>query len=160
MDLEAFRKGLDDWLDQHEAELAPEHAGLGTLAQDLQQLTKVKRAGFEAGWMRWGWPERVGGLGGSPILRAYLGEALMARDLVAAGGYSMTEVLAPTMIDFAPPELAADMVPRLLRGDEMWCQGFSEPSTGSNLAALNCRAVPTAEGWRVTGQKVWTSYVR
>jgi alkylation response protein AidB-like acyl-CoA dehydrogenase len=160
MDLEAFRKGLDDWLDQHEAELAPDHTGLGTLAEHLEQLSKVKRAGFEAGWMRWGWPERVGGLGGSPILRAYLGEALMARDLVSAGGYSMTEVLAPTMIDFAPPELAADMVPRLLRGDEMWCQGFSEPSTGSNLAALNCRAVRTADGWRVTGQKVWTSYAQ
>jgi alkylation response protein AidB-like acyl-CoA dehydrogenase len=160
MDLEAFRKGLDDWLDRHEAELAPDHAKHATLGQHLEQLTKVKRAGFEAGWMRWGWPERVGGLGGSPILRAYLGEALMARDLVSAGGYSMTEVLAPTMIDFAPPELAAEMVPRLLRGDEMWCQGFSEPSTGSNLAALNCRAVCTDEGWRVTGQKVWTSYAQ
>jgi alkylation response protein AidB-like acyl-CoA dehydrogenase len=160
MDLEAFRKGLDDWLDRHEAELTPDHSGPGTLAQHLEHLSKVKRAGFEAGWMRWGWPERVGGLGGSPILRAYLGEALMARDLVSAGGYSMTEVLAPTMIDFAPPELAADMVPRLLRGDEMWCQGFSEPSTGSNLAALACRAIRTPDGWRVTGQKVWTSYAQ
>ncbi len=160
MDLGAFRKGLDDWLDQHEAELTPDHDGPGTLAEHMEQLAKVKRAGFEAGWMRWGWPERVGGLGGSTILRAYLGEALMARDLVSAGGYSMTEVLAPTMIDFAPPELAATMVPRLLRGDEMWCQGFSEPSTGSNLAALNCRATRTAAGWRVTGQKVWTSYAQ
>ena len=69
----------------------------------------------------------------------------------------MTEVLAPTMIDFAVPELAAAMVPPLLRGDETWCQGFSEPGTGSNLASLTCRAVRTDEGWRVTGQKVWTS---
>jgi alkylation response protein AidB-like acyl-CoA dehydrogenase len=160
MDLDAFRTGLDDWLDRHEAELAPRHDGPGTLAEHLDQLAKVKRAGFEAGWMRWGWPERVGGLGGSAILRAYLGEALMARDLVSAGGYSMTEVLVPTLIDFAPSELAATMVPRLLRGDEMWCQGFSEPSTGSNLAALNCRAIPTEDGWRVTGQKVWTSFAQ
>jgi alkylation response protein AidB-like acyl-CoA dehydrogenase len=160
MDLDAFRTGLDDWLDRHEAELAPHHDGPGTLAEHLDQLAKVKRAGFEAGWMRWGWPERVGGLGGSAILRAYLGEALMERDLVSAGGYSMTEVLVPTLIDFAPPELAATMVPRLLRGDEMWCQGFSEPSTGSNLAALNCRAIRSEEGWRVTGQKVWTSFAQ
>ena len=61
------------------------------------------------------------------------------------------------MIDYARPELAAAMVPRLLRGDETWCQGFSEPGTGSNLASLSCRAVSTAAGWRVTGQKVWTS---
>jgi alkylation response protein AidB-like acyl-CoA dehydrogenase len=61
------------------------------------------------------------------------------------------------MIDYARPELAAAMVPRLLRGDETWCQGFSEPGTGSNLAALTCRAVLTDDGWRVSGQKVWTS---
>jgi alkylation response protein AidB-like acyl-CoA dehydrogenase len=76
---------------------------------------------------------------------------------VEPGIYSMTEVLAPTMIDFAPPDLAAAMVPRLLRGEETWCQGFSEPGTGSNLASLSCRAVRTDDGWRVTGQKVWTS---
>lgn len=123
----------------------------------MGQLAKVKRLAHDAGWMRWGWPERVGGLGGSSLLRGYLGEALVARDLVEPGVYSMTEVLAPTMIDYAPPALAAEMVPRLLRGDESWCQGFSEPSTGSNLAALTCRAVRTDDGWRVNGQKVWTS---
>src|SRR5579863_45594 len=104
MDLETFRKGLDDWLDQHHDELVPEYEGMGSLAEHMAQLAKVKRLGFEAGWMRWGWPERVGGLGGPAILRAYLGEALMARDLAEPGCYSMTEVLAPTMIDFAPPD--------------------------------------------------------
>jgi alkylation response protein AidB-like acyl-CoA dehydrogenase len=72
----------------------------------------------------------------------------------------MTDVLAPTMIDYAPPALAAEMVPRLLRGEETWCQGFSEPGTGSNLGALACRATRTDDGWRVTGQKVWTSFAQ
>ena len=157
MQLDEFRAGLDRWLDEHEAELRPPYGPDGTLEQQMAHLSTVKRLCFDAGWMRWGWPERVGGLGGSNLLRAYLGEALAARDFVEPGISSITEVLAPTMIDFASPELAAEMVPRLLRGDETWCQGFSEPGTGSNLAALTCRAVRTGDGWRVTGQKVWTS---
>jgi alkylation response protein AidB-like acyl-CoA dehydrogenase len=159
LDLDTFRRSLDEWLDEHAAELAPA-AGRTSLDHHMSQLAKVKRLGFDSGWMRWGWPERVGGLGGPTVVRAYLGEALMARALVEPGGYSMTEVLAPTMIDFAPPALAAEMVPRLLRGDEIWCQGFSEPGTGSNLAGLACRATPGPKGWRVSGQKVWTSYAQ
>jgi alkylation response protein AidB-like acyl-CoA dehydrogenase len=157
VDLDQFRTSLDQWLDAHQHALEPEYSGLGTLDQQMTQLAKVKRLTFDAEWMRWGWPERVGGLGGSTLLRAYLGEALTLREVVEPGIYSMTEVLAPTMIDYAPPPLAAAMVPRLLRGDETWCQGFSEPSTGSNLAALSCRATRDDDGWRVTGQKVWTS---
>ena len=156
MDLDEFRAGLDDWLDEHHRELVPDGAG-GSLDAEMAHLSTVKRLTYDAGWMRWGWPERVGGLGGSTLLRGYLGEALTARGLVEPGLYSMTEVLAPTMIDYARPDLAAEMVPRLLRGDETWCQGFSEPGTGSNLAALTCAAVAVDGGWSVTGQKVWTS---
>lgn len=157
MELAEFKAAVDRWLDEHETELAPEVDGIGTLDQQMAQLRKVVRLAYDVGFMRMGWPERVGGLGGSNLLRAYLGEALTARDLVEPGIYSMPEVLAPTMIDYAPAELAATMVPRLLRGDEIWCQGFSEPGTGSNLGSLACRATPDGDGWRVQGQKVWTS---
>jgi alkylation response protein AidB-like acyl-CoA dehydrogenase len=157
VDLAEFKPALDAWIEEHLGELTPDHGRANGLSGHMAHLAKVKRLAFDAGWMRWGWPERVGGLGGSPLLRAYLGEALTSRDLVEPGIYSMTEVLAPTMIDYAAPELAATTVPRLLRGDETWCQGFSEPGTGSNLASLACRATRTADGWRVTGQKVWTS---
>jgi len=157
MDLDTFRAGVDRWLDDNAEALAPAGVGHGSLDGAMAQLSKVKRLTFDAGWMRWGWPERVGGLGGSTLLRGYLAEAVTARDLVDAGLYSMTEVLAPTMIDYARPSLAAEMVPLLLRGDETWCQGFSEPGTGSNLASLSCRAARSDDGWIVTGQKVWTS---
>ena len=157
MELAEFRLALDSWLDENESRLTDDRRAAATLDEQMAHLATVKRLTYEAGFMRWGWPPRVGGLGGSTLLRAYLGEALTARDMVEPGIYSMTEVLAPTMIDYATPELAATMVPRLLRGDETWCQGFSEPGTGSNLASLSCRATRTAGGWRVTGQKVWTS---
>lgn len=157
MDLDGFRAGLDRWLDDHDDELRPTYLGAGTLPEQLEQLAKVKRLLFDAGWMRWGWPERAGGSGGTNLFRAYLGEAVTLRDLWEPGYASMHEVLAPTMIDYAAPEVAAEMVPRLLRGDEMWCQGFSEPGTGSNLGSLTCRAARDGDRWRVTGQKVWTS---
>jgi alkylation response protein AidB-like acyl-CoA dehydrogenase len=157
MELEQFRAALDAWLDDNAEALAPAYEGKGTLDQQMAQIAKVKRLAFDAGYMRRGWPERVGGLGGSTLLRAYLQEAVTARDLVEPGLFSMQEVLAPTMIDFAPPGLAAAMVPRLLRGDETWCQGFSEPGTGSNLGSLSCRSSRDGDTWRVTGQKVWTS---
>jgi len=161
--LAAFRADLHAWLDAHHEQLAPRFSPPGTLDDHIAQMQRVKSILFEAGWMQWGWPERVGGRGGSPMLRTELGAAIAGRDLTDPGLYSLIEVLAPTLIDFASPELAAAVVPRLLSGAEMWCQGFSEPDTGSDLAALRCRAVPqqgdarTASAWVINGQKVWTS---
>jgi len=158
-----YRAALGAWLDSNRAELEPRYALPGTLDEQMAQMQRVKSLLWEAGWMRYGWPERVGGLGGSAMLRTELGAAIAGRDLVDPGLYSLVEVLAPTLIDFAPPELAAQAVPLLLSGAEIWCQGFSEPDSGSDLAALRCRAFPrggdprTATHWVIRGQKVWTS---
>jgi alkylation response protein AidB-like acyl-CoA dehydrogenase len=162
-DLAGHRARLQAWLDAHHEELAPRYRPPGTLDDHVAQMQRVKSILFAAGWMQLGWPERVGGRGGSPMLRTELGAALAARDLVDSGLFSLIEVLAPTLIDFAVPELAAEVVPRLLAGAELWCQGFSEPDSGSDLASLRCRAVPeggdsrTAKRWMINGQKVWTS---
>jgi alkylation response protein AidB-like acyl-CoA dehydrogenase len=160
--LAEYRAGLHSWLETHRAELAPRFEPPGTLDDHIGQMQRVKGILYEAGWMRCGWPESVGGLGGSPLLRTELGAALAARDLADPGLFSLIEVLAPSVIDFAPPALASEMVPRLLAGAELWCQGFSEPATGSDLASLGCRAVAdgdpaTATTWVINGQKVWTS---
>jgi alkylation response protein AidB-like acyl-CoA dehydrogenase len=162
MNVAEFRTQLHAWLDAHLDELTPPFALPGTLDDQIAQMQRVKGLLFDAGWMRYGWPERVGGLGGSPMLRTELGAALAGRDLADPGLFSLIEVLVPTLIDFAPPELAAEVVPRLLAGQELWCQGFSEPGTGSDLSSLSCRAVPegdpeTAATWVINGQKVWTS---
>ena len=95
MELDAFRKALDDWLDEHGDELAPSFEGAGSLDQKMAQIANVRRLTFDAGWARWGWPEHVRGLGGSTLLRAYLSEAVTARDLVEPGLYSMPELLGP-----------------------------------------------------------------
>jgi alkylation response protein AidB-like acyl-CoA dehydrogenase len=160
METGAFRDELTAWLDAHADELRPPFDGFGSLGLQMEQFCRVKRRLFDAGWGRHGWPDTVGGFGGSAMLRAVVGEEIAARDLADPGMWSMIEVLAPTVIAFAPPALTAATVPRLLRGDETWCQGFSEPGTGSDLASLTCRAVPVEGGYVINGQKVWTSYVQ
>ncbi|MFF8026783.1 acyl-CoA dehydrogenase family protein [Streptomyces sp. NPDC007896] len=153
MNVTEFRSDLRRWLDRNDLSPGPDHSLDGQVAQ----LARVRRALYEADWMRYGWPAEVGGLGGPAVLRAVLGEEVATRGLAEPGIYSMIEVLAPTMISYARPELAAKMVPLLLGGREQWCQGFSEPGSGSDLASLTTRAVPGGGDWVVTGQKVWTS---
>ncbi len=155
-----FRSQLVAWLDARATELAPPPGATDDVAAHMAQFCRVKRALFDAQFGRYGWPEWVGGLGGPAMLRAIVGEEIAARDLADPGCWSMIEVLAPTVITFAPRELSQQMIPPLLRGDETWSQGFSEPGTGSDLAALACRAKPVDGGWVVNGQKVWTSYVQ
>lgn len=153
----AFRADLRTWLDEHDLAPAP---GDDSLEAHQTQHRRVLRALYDAGWMRYGWPESAGGLGGPDLLRAIVGEEVVGRGLDHPGPYSMLDVLTPTMIDFARPELAAEMVPRLLSGEETWCQGFSEPGSGSDLASLTTRAVQRGDEWVVNGQKVWTSYAQ
>jgi alkylation response protein AidB-like acyl-CoA dehydrogenase len=153
MNVADFRSGLRAWLDRNDLSPGPDHSLDGQVAQ----LARVRSALFDADWMRYGWPTEVQGLGGPAVLRAVLGEEVATRGLAEPGIYSMVEVLVPTLISYAPPALAETMVPLLLSGREQWCQGFSEPGSGSDLASLTTRAVPRGEDWVVTGQKVWTS---
>lgn len=156
MNVADFRADLRAWLDEHDLTPPPDHS----LEGHVKQLARVSSALYDADWMRYGWPVEAGGLGGPAMLRAIVGEEVVGRRLAEPGPYSMLEVLAPTMIDYAPTELAAEMVPRLLSGREQWCQGFSEPGSGSDLASLSTRASPDGDTWIVNGQKVWTSFAQ
>ncbi|BDB45010.1 MULTISPECIES: acyl-CoA dehydrogenase family protein [Mycobacterium] len=156
VDVGQFRADLCAWLDEHDLSPGPDHS----LQGHMRQFGRVSAALYEAGWMRYGWPVEVGGLGGPALLRAIVGEEVVGRRLAEPGPYSMLEVLAPTMIDYASTELAAEMVPLLLSGREQWCQGFSEPGSGSDLASLTTRAVQNGDNWIVNGQKVWTSFAQ
>ncbi|KUH81803.1 acyl-CoA dehydrogenase family protein [Mycobacterium sp. GA-1999] len=161
LDPTAFRTALRKWLDDKldSGELTPLTDNHSLDAHQAQHL-RVLKALYDADWMRYGWPESAGGLGGPDILRAIVGEEIVGRGLDHPGPYSMLDVLTPTMIDYARPELAAEMVPRLLSGQESWCQGFSEPGAGSDLASLTTRAVQQGDTWIVNGQKVWTSFAQ
>jgi len=119
-------------------------------------LRGIQQLLFDEGWSRLGWPERFGGLGGDPRLRAAMFETLWGADIVIPEPYTLLEVLVPVLMVYAPV-LAEQYFLPLLRGDENWCEGFSEPDAGSDLASLRTRMEPDGDGWRVSGQKVWTS---
>jgi len=127
------------------------------LEQGAAHLRALQQVLFDEGWSRLGWPERCGGLGGDPKFRAAMFETLWDFDIVIPEPYSTLEILAPVMLVYAP-HLAERFFSALLRGDESWAQAFSEPDAGSDLAALRTRMEPDGDGWRLTGQKVWSSY--
>ena len=159
MDLETFRAELGRWLADHAADLDRFRHLPTDLDGQFAVLGDLQRLLFDAGWLRWGWPEALGGLGGSSLLRGVLSEELAAAGCPPPFSFGMMEVLAPAVARFAP-DIAARSLPPLLRGDEAWCQGFSEPEAGSDLASLRLRAVDEGDAWRVNGQKVWTSWAQ
>jgi alkylation response protein AidB-like acyl-CoA dehydrogenase len=153
-----FRDSVVAWIDDHRAQLEPPYENHGSTDEILAHQRQVQQLLFDRDWMRWGWPVAVGGLGGSPLFRAVLGEELTGRGLVHSAAYSMTEVLGPAVVEYASVSLAAEVVPPMLRGDETWCQGFSEPEAGSDLGSLRTTAIRDGNTWVLQGQKLWTSW--
>jgi alkylation response protein AidB-like acyl-CoA dehydrogenase len=127
------------------------------LEQGATRLRELQAILFDEGWSRVGWPKRCGGLGGDPRCRAALFETLWTFDILIPEGFTTLEILVPVLLVHAP-HLADERFASLLRGDETWAQAFSEPDAGSDLASLRTRMEPDGDGFRVTGQKVWSSY--
>jgi acyl-CoA dehydrogenase len=152
-----LREALRGWLADHAEELRPFAAlTAGSLADVFEHERGFQRILYHDGWTRWGWPHEVGGLGGSLALRAVVYEEVYRAGYVLPEAYQVSEVLAPVLVKYAP-DWAAECLPKFLNGDEHWCQGFTEPDAGSDLASLRTRAVEEDEHFRVSGQKVYTS---
>jgi len=153
----AYRQGLrryladEAWVGQ--ARSAAFRSSEEAIAHDATILSRL----HDAGWNRYGWPQSGGGFGGSELHRATYYEELAAAMLPIPAQCWSLEVLGPALLKFAPA-LAAEYLPRYLRGAEWWAQGFSEPEAGSDLAALRTRASDDdAGGFVINGQKIWTS---
>jgi alkylation response protein AidB-like acyl-CoA dehydrogenase len=110
----------------------------------------------ERGWMAPGWPPEHGGTGWAPIQRHIFEDELAAAGAPPVISFGVNMV-APVILAFGSPDQKARYLPRILATDDWWCQGFSEPGSGSDLASLRTRAVLDGEDWVVNGQKTWTT---
>jgi alkylation response protein AidB-like acyl-CoA dehydrogenase len=153
-----LRSDLKAWLSEHGDGFALARADAEPLAieETMAADLVLQRAMWDAGFTRYGWPPSVGGLGGTAILRAAVYEQLVLAGFRVSLAMLTVETLGPVMVALAP-EVSARYLPACLRGDEVWCQGFSEPEAGSDLASLRCRAEPVDGGFALSGQKVWSS---
>jgi alkylation response protein AidB-like acyl-CoA dehydrogenase len=152
----AFRDEVRDWL---EANNPGEEPRSGTDAW-IEFATDWQRDLHGAGWAGISWPAEYGGRGASLIEQAIFGEE-MARVKAPRPANVLGLVMGgPVVIAHGTTEQKERYLEPILSAEEIWCQGFSEPEAGSDLAALKTRAVKDDGGWRVTGQKVWTSFAQ
>ena len=110
-----------------------------------------------AGWIGLGWPVEHGGRGASVDQQIIWAEEYVRAQAPARTNHMGENLLAPTLIEYGTAEQCARFLPGILRGDERWCQGYSEPNAGSDLANVQTKAHLDGDRWVINGQKVWTS---
>lgn len=111
----------------------------------------------QKGWIAPAWPKEYGGAGLSVIEQFIMNEEFAEAGLPAnVGGFGVTMV-GPTLIVHGTEEQKAEHLPRILKGEVIWCQGYSEPGAGSDLASLQTRAVRDGDEYVINGQKIWTT---
>ncbi len=125
---------------------------------DLDVSQRFCRILAEEGLLTVAWPTEYGGAGGSVWDQTVVREEMWAHHEPRGAQYMGLNWVGPAIMAFGSEAQKARHLPAIAAGEVIWCQGFSEPDAGSDLAALSTRAVADGDGWRLTGQKIWTSY--
>jgi alkylation response protein AidB-like acyl-CoA dehydrogenase len=156
-----FRATLRAWLAAHKparAERVPHDDA--SLADEFAFLKTWQRTLFDAGYVGLLWPREYGGRGAPTVQQAILNEELARVRAPQLLNRVAINNAGPTLITHGTEAQKRRLLPPMLSGDEMWCQLFSEPGAGSDLAAVRTKAERDGDHFRVTGQKVWTSYAQ
>jgi alkylation response protein AidB-like acyl-CoA dehydrogenase len=125
---------------------------------DLEVTQRFCRVLADRGLLCMAWPEEYGGRGASPWEQTAVREEMWAHHEPRGAQYMGVNWVGPAIMRHGTDEQRRTHLPRIARGEVIWCQGFSEPNAGSDLASLQTAARRDGDGWRVTGQKIWTSY--
>ncbi len=155
---EMFRQKVREFLKMY---LPKNWKGVGALSKDeaYDFTAKWRQILYKEGFLAMGWPKEYGGAGLSQLEQVVLAEEF-TREGVPSGGPNDVfgiQMLGNTLIHWGTQEQKKQFLPRILSGEDRWCQGYSEPNAGSDLANLACRAVKDGDEWVINGQKIWTS---
>src|SRR3954454_19292965 len=153
---EQFRDEVRTWLQENHPGPEPE-AGLDEIMV-FRRDWQLKL--HEAGWARVSWAQEYGGRGATMIEQAIFAAEATRQEAPAPANVLGLAMGGPVVIAHGTDEQKARYLEPILTGEEIWCQGFSEPESGSDLASLKTRAVKDGDEWVVTGQKVWTTFAQ
>jgi alkylation response protein AidB-like acyl-CoA dehydrogenase len=154
---EEFRQHVREWLAAHLPAELIDVGGPGREHEAFEQRLAWERTLAEANWTCLGWPATLGGRD-LPLSQ----QVIFHEEYALAGAPARVNVvgeglLAPTLIAFGTPEQKQRFLPAIKSAQELWCQGYSEPGAGSDLASVATKAVLDGDEWVITGQKIWTS---
>jgi alkylation response protein AidB-like acyl-CoA dehydrogenase len=151
---EAFRARVRAWLREH---LAAAKQSRRDRADAVEQAKAWQRSLYDAGFVGMAWPKAYGGQDASITQQVILNEELTRASAPALINAVGLNILGPALILYGSEQQKRRFLPKILTAEEIWCQGFSEPNAGSDLASLRMRAVEEGDHFVVNGQKVWTS---
>ena len=155
---EAFRTKVRTFLNEN---LPEGFSGIGTMEGiELDEfVTQWRKILFENGYLASSWPKEFGGAGLTAMEGVILAEEFTKAGVPSGGpndAFSI-QMVGNTILRWGTDEQKAHYIPRILSGDDRWCQGYSEPNAGSDLGNLGCKAVLDGDQWVINGQKIWTS---
>ena len=157
-EVEQFRAELREWLSANLTdELIAARRPSGRTDAMFEALRAWNRTMADAGWAAVSWPREYGGRGATVLEQlVYTEETTRARAPLPLNVIGMNNI-APAIMQYGTEDQKKTLLPRMMRADDIWCQGMSEPEAGSDLAALRTRAVRDGDDFVVNGQKIWTS---
>ena len=152
---EEFRAEIRSWL---EANLPADWGQREMTGEEKAEFSKAwNEKLFEGGWICASWPKEYGGKGLSTIQNVVLNEEFARVGAPMRGDFFGDTLVGPTILQWGTEEQKQQFLPGILKGQIAWCQGFSEPNAGSDLASLKCKAELDGDEWVINGQKVWTT---
>ena len=156
---EALRRRLRTWLAANSPRSRRDDRSVEYGEPERIPAAKAwQRKLYEAGFVAMRWPREYGGQGADVLEQTIVDDEVVRAGAPGLIGLLGVEMLGPTLIEWGTPEQKRRFLPPVLTADEIWCQGYSEPDSGSDLASLRTRAELDGDQFVVNGQKVWTSY--